>query len=422
MLPKRGDDFFHPSLCHICKAIKELMKCGKCKSVSYCSKEHQLQDWPRHKEFCKHITAVDRIFTVQMQNIIGNRRVYVSMMKDKLLQKMNRNILNYESDIVVYRKYCAVCNDRNCTTCCEACLSVFYCSPEHQNTHNVMHNKFCSNFKLNLDLLINNFKNKIFFPKFTGKPLANNIKQLPEKLLCLLKFFKEESYVVFDNTLNDLQFFTITDMLSPVGSIIFALEKANLIENRLLFKKNLVVHVVRSRETIQDFRYFQQEFFYHWITNLEKLTVIVTEPNGPNINPFIMNNISFICRSCKMSHKNTKCYIMRDHYQNVIDDIEKPDIVVTFNSEMFLCSSWIQYVPSLLKYPNVPLILTDFSLENIEKDLKTVEHMAGKNFDVILTPQENPFCCISPQRNGENENCPIYFNNKYITVLSAKHE
>lgn len=28
------------------------MVCSKCKLVSYCSKEHQIEDWPNHKEVC----------------------------------------------------------------------------------------------------------------------------------------------------------------------------------------------------------------------------------------------------------------------------------------------------------------------------------------------------------------------------------
>ena len=37
------------------KPIKKanLMICTSCKSVQYCCKEHQVEDWPSHKKFCK---------------------------------------------------------------------------------------------------------------------------------------------------------------------------------------------------------------------------------------------------------------------------------------------------------------------------------------------------------------------------------
>jgi hypothetical protein len=41
-------------LCHneTCTKTENLMKCRKCKSVLYCSKEHQKAGWPVHKSFC----------------------------------------------------------------------------------------------------------------------------------------------------------------------------------------------------------------------------------------------------------------------------------------------------------------------------------------------------------------------------------
>jgi hypothetical protein len=38
--------------CVICKA-KCTTICSKCKTVYYCGKEHQLQDWPKHKVICE---------------------------------------------------------------------------------------------------------------------------------------------------------------------------------------------------------------------------------------------------------------------------------------------------------------------------------------------------------------------------------
>jgi hypothetical protein len=37
---------------------ERLRRCGKCQQVSYCSTEHQTEDWPRHKLLCKHMHEV----------------------------------------------------------------------------------------------------------------------------------------------------------------------------------------------------------------------------------------------------------------------------------------------------------------------------------------------------------------------------
>ncbi len=46
--------FGQQSRCFSCKKeTSNLKKCGKCKSVSYCSRACQKQDWSTHKQFCK---------------------------------------------------------------------------------------------------------------------------------------------------------------------------------------------------------------------------------------------------------------------------------------------------------------------------------------------------------------------------------
>ncbi|XP_051957120.1 egl nine homolog 1b [Xyrauchen texanus] len=39
--------------CELCGKMEKLMKCGRCRSSFYCSKEHQKQDWKKHKRVCK---------------------------------------------------------------------------------------------------------------------------------------------------------------------------------------------------------------------------------------------------------------------------------------------------------------------------------------------------------------------------------
>ncbi|XP_073681727.1 egl nine homolog 1b [Garra rufa] len=39
--------------CELCGKMENLMKCGRCRNSFYCSKEHQRQDWKKHKRVCK---------------------------------------------------------------------------------------------------------------------------------------------------------------------------------------------------------------------------------------------------------------------------------------------------------------------------------------------------------------------------------
>ncbi|KAM3931207.1 egl nine homolog 1 [Leptodactylus fuscus] len=42
--------------CELCGKMEDLLRCGRCRSSFYCSKEHQRQDWKKHKLVCKGST------------------------------------------------------------------------------------------------------------------------------------------------------------------------------------------------------------------------------------------------------------------------------------------------------------------------------------------------------------------------------
>ncbi|XP_056642258.1 egl nine homolog 1 isoform X2 [Diorhabda carinulata] len=39
--------------CVVCGKTENLLRCARCKLICYCCKDHQLQDWKKHKQFCK---------------------------------------------------------------------------------------------------------------------------------------------------------------------------------------------------------------------------------------------------------------------------------------------------------------------------------------------------------------------------------
>ncbi|XP_034238283.1 egl nine homolog 1 isoform X1 [Thrips palmi] len=47
--------------CDFCGAANNLLRCARCKLVYYCSKDHQLKHWKKHKVVCKEHIADDRL-------------------------------------------------------------------------------------------------------------------------------------------------------------------------------------------------------------------------------------------------------------------------------------------------------------------------------------------------------------------------
>ena len=43
--------------CKVCESQESLKRCAKCKTVYYCTREHQTQDWRNHKTDCKKLAA-----------------------------------------------------------------------------------------------------------------------------------------------------------------------------------------------------------------------------------------------------------------------------------------------------------------------------------------------------------------------------
>jgi hypothetical protein len=39
--------------CIVCGSQDDVKQCQRCKLISYCGREHQLQDWDIHRKYCK---------------------------------------------------------------------------------------------------------------------------------------------------------------------------------------------------------------------------------------------------------------------------------------------------------------------------------------------------------------------------------
>lgn len=415
--------FFHPNLCHKCKNYEEGLKlCGNCKSVSYCCKEHQTEDWPHHKDLCKVIKTTNEQITEQEKisrlDKIGLKELRLRFIANKWEAGLKRPLFAYEWDILKFPKACTLCNCRNIKTECQDCLSVFYCSTEHKEEHAEQHEKFCSLLKLNMDLLV--YKYKVKIPTVRLKEsFPENLNQLYMNLPELIDILvKEDCIANLRKNERPLEYILCTDIMAPVTNILYGLEKVGFLKNRVFKKSKLTVHIVGAdaEETTWDWR-LMMEFMFHWIRNLKK---VVLEVVGPGVHNFLCQKLdqSTFCGSCNMSLKSVCCSFRPHYYHEVIDDLSKPDLVISFNCGIFVISTWKQSIPHLTKNAGVPLVLTDLGVNLLEKDLSALkEYSTNKKLKILMGPQRNPFSYVNPKRNFDIKNQAITYKNAYILIV-----
>ncbi|CAG9836343.1 unnamed protein product [Diabrotica balteata] len=58
--------------CAVCGLKENLLRCSRCKVSCYCSKDHQLQDWKKHKPICKRLRISDSAVENKYGHIVEN--------------------------------------------------------------------------------------------------------------------------------------------------------------------------------------------------------------------------------------------------------------------------------------------------------------------------------------------------------------
>ncbi|MCJ1261980.1 hypothetical protein MMC22_001849 [Lobaria immixta] len=55
--------------CQLCSNSQSLLRCSSCKVVRYCSKDHQVSDWPQHKSACSGIKKARTLMNHEEQKL-----------------------------------------------------------------------------------------------------------------------------------------------------------------------------------------------------------------------------------------------------------------------------------------------------------------------------------------------------------------
>lgn len=406
---------FYASLCHVCKQYSlDLKRCSICKTFAYCSKEHQKQDWQEHKHFCKVISKANSMITSYHQidcDIEKWRRYRLELQAIwKILLK--RDLHSYEYQVWMFPRVCAYCFSKDNLIDCQECLSVAYCVLHEEEIKRRVHKKNCEQLKLCREIEVLLASGKIQFPIVKCTPHLNeDIKQFPEDITQILK----KCFIENDNNLID--FILKCECCSNFATI------AHIIDKFIRNKTSLIIHVVgaSSLEASTDWCSISQNLF-HFFPIIETIEWILIGPEAHYYES--KEDLNNNCNLCLEQNKHWTIKVYKNLYENCIDEIAIPNLVIAFNCGIHEFAkndgdTWKTSIPYLLRHPDVPLLLTAYTKMEILEDLQCIHDCVNAS-KVLMEAQVNKYASLRPIRNWDDEEniISVFYTNGYIAVLT----
>lgn len=403
-------EFFYFGICHFCKNESENVKrCASCKTVAYCSKEHQKSDWNNHKQICKTIASSKRK-KIEKFSFEDWKDYRVSLQK-AWTSVLNRELKPYECQMWMFPRACNVCYSTENLTDCAKCKNVTYCSHEHQEQDESNHELYCKELKLCMDI-DRYLADDNGYPRIELKEkVFSDTEIFPEDIEKLLNLIEKEK--IYNEQI--LKRVLKADSVAPGAIILYALKISGVTQS---LQDKLILHVIgsSSAEGTTDWQ-IVSELIFHWIQKLNEITYIFIGPEAWDISTYRFN----LCQTCRDNKKNLKVKVYKQLYHEVIDNVENPNLVMSFNSGLHEyegqnCDQWQRSIPVLIRNSRVPFVFTSYTEEEMLRDLQRIRD----NFDTsiqILMCGKNPYASPRPIRDWCTENIPVFYSSSYISII-----
>lgn len=417
--PMNGDkNFFRNNICFTCKDItKQPVKhCKQCRMVPYCCQEHQAADWNNHKTLCKIISREKFCMQLYYPKTFKELQVFIYQRGKIWEHKLKRKLVWYECQMGMYPRVCAICFTRDNLFPCTECLTVSYCSQEHQIKHKDNHERYCKTLKFSLDMDCNFYHNApedILQVKNIDVGLKESLQSVTD-VLERLDLNQSSDYAKFNYIHN-------CDQVLSGLTILYALEVTGLLTCHKLTEKTLVLHIVGANTFELSLNWtLIIEMFAHWIFNLELVDITFIGPEVEELPQLETNVKEHFCDNCLLRKVDVNIRFHKSCYGEVVNNLAKPNLVVACNSGFheylgLTYDPWKTSISSLIKHVDVPLMLTAYTFAEIKKDMKIV-----KGAEIVWGPAKNPFSNERPLIDWASEHIPIYYINNFLTILKKK--
>ncbi|XP_012251910.2 uncharacterized protein LOC105683709 [Athalia rosae] len=408
--------FYYANVCHVCKAFGEelpLKRCGSCRMISYCGKEHQKQHWPQHKDLCKVLSdMLEKGDTLCLFETPQNNcqkiwtRTKINLML--LVQiRLGRRLESYEEQMFKFPRACTICHDGKSVALkdCAHCPSATFC--QLHRAKDTRHSKQCKALRLCFDLDVAGTLFERKSPRHVV-PFHTETAYLPSTISDFIDLYVNENKSLPMSSKCQLAY--NSEYLTRPLTILHAIE-------RLEFnvQSNMVMHVIGANMVEVD-GLDVWEILLHWLPTLTMLTIVLIGPElmWGSVKPNV-------CDYCMAKGMSVRVELRNMLYHDYVTSqwYEKPDFLIGYNTGIHECvelgsskDTWTLSVQTTAEQ-NCPLVLTSYTLSEAIEEHKRLCIILGDTATCICCVR-NPFQSLRPHRDFETEE--VFYQNQYITI------
>jgi len=345
-----------------------------------------------------------------------------------LSSELGRDLNQGELDIVHYPRVCAVCGGsganqdslRNCTKCncvawCSTCIEKG--KPSHE--------EWCHLLKT----AIEDYKHEKSLGHQVTKyepPIEKKFKPLPASIEIL---FEKDVAKLVSNKLpgyqeSELRYLTF--LYTCPLTILFAGEQAGLAGGKSIeTATSLTIHLVGAR--IAEVRHLSGwEMIALRLPKLLSLNIVfigdeVMSGDFPPVFTLKSNQAQKEKPDLEVTYTFEPPCLYQDYVES--SSYQAPDIVAALDCGFKFYPTWDPCIPKLMPRPGVPMVFTEFNLQDTKDNLSKVENLV-EDLEVVIPARRNPYCSRRPVRcsdkSGNYVKNSVIFSNDYISVVRRK--
>lgn len=346
----------YPNQCIVCKS-KNKLRCAGCNMVSYCGRDHQVQHWKTHKNFCLSLTKM--LKEKNLSHIYENlKRSTWLMERDRIInevrKKLQRPLNSEELFLLKSPRICFVCYEakQELLKNCPNCPTTTFCS-RHQNSF--IHNRNCSIMQQNrFDLITRkmNFDSETLENLIKSIGAGTNILQCNQRSPVTMREFFDEHQK--RTKISEIQKIFLSETFS-ISLTIYSIFQM-LYDNS---PSELVIHLnINGSSGIFVGNFW--EAFLHLLVDVKHLKIVYIECKVDHNHDA---NIISLCSDCQSKKKKLSIESSSLKYETYMrgKNYKKPNLIAYFNiSNPTLENSDNNYINTINKLNeiNCPMLLT----------------------------------------------------------------